>query len=505
MNITLKSTKKKKLCNNDIMLSLTKSHLLLNFQIKSDISTENIHTDSRRIEYDDVFIAYHGVSSDGHLYIKKAIELGASFIILDDPKYIDKSLERVNWALVKDSRKAWSILVSDQYDNPQNSMEFIGITGTNGKTSTVWMIKEILKNSSIPYCSIGTLGVWINEDFFPTEHTTPDPDMLYKVLSHAKDVGVQVVVMEVSSHSLVQGKVFPIKFKYTGFTSFSRDHLDFHKDMNEYFEAKALLFEHNALNGSYNFINYRINPNENFLKLFHSKNLYFYGKVNSVLPDDSLENFYKLVNSKIVYQNNIVDQGQIPFTGDFNEENFLLAWCITEKIIGKGYPSNKWNMLKQVPGRLQKISFLQKHSEIFVDYAHTPDALEKVLTELKKFDKSIYTIFGCGGDRDKGKRPLMAKIAAKHSNFIVITSDNPRSEDPMKIIDDIMQGIEQCENIKIEVEREKAIHETIYLMNDNSILLIAGKGHETYQIIGNKTIHFDDFEVAQNAIERYNI
>lgn len=460
-----------------------------------------IQTNSKQVAKGDVFIAYRGIGNDGHRFIDSAIDAGATSIIFESSSHIPKQVG-VNWIQVSDGRKAWSQLMALKYQNPQNQLHFIGITGTNGKTSTVWIIKEFYRALEIPFCSIGTLGIWINDEFRPSSHTTPDPNVFFPLLRELVEKGIETVIMEVSSHALTQGKLDPIKFDATGFTSFSRDHLDYHKDMDDYFNAKWLLFTKHLKENGFCFFNGNL-PIESYQLESIKQDHYFYGYPNDRVEINDFE-----IHSLDAQENEIsiqskahITNGRIPFKGQFNDENFCLALGVTQKTLGLEIPPSIWETLRQIPGRLQHTRIDSQDIDIYVDYAHTPDALKQVLLTLNYYKKPIAVVFGCGGDRDKGKRPEMAKVAEEFADTIIITSDNPRGEDPESILKEIKSGFSNKSHVESIIDRRAAIVKSIMEAPKNSIVLIAGKGHEQYQIIGDKTIDFDDFKIASAVIQ----
>lgn len=469
-------------------------------------------TDSRQINPGDIFLAYKGVAADGHFYIDSAIQRGASFIIIEDETYLQtlENKAKVPWAQVQNGRAVWAELASMAYDYPQNSLKILGVTGTNGKTSTVWMTAEILSQYGIPCLTIGTLGARLGDEEFPTSHTTPDPDTLFSLLNLARERGVKVVAMEVSSHALLQEKVRCLTFSGCAFTSFSRDHLDFHPTMEAYWEAKWLLFSrHTAKNAPCFFADALADRLKN--QTIENRTTIYgfeaYQKANELHSSSYVEILTTLPSSTGTQLTLRLDGKETTAITDFFAkhalENLTAAALLASVITGEIPTSAILSRVKPVPGRLEPVKST-KGPKVIVDYAHTPDALEKTLQVLRSVcSGSLFVVFGCGGDRDPGKRPMMGSVAANNADFVFVTSDNPRTEDPIFIIKGILNGIPEEVNAFVFPDREEAIHKAIHSATSQDIILIAGKGHENYQIIGNKTLSFDDRKVAQKALSSW--
>lgn len=488
----------------DIPELLTRSNNLL--QIRGTFTNQPVmlRTDSRLIKPGDVFIAYKGVSFDGHQAISAAVAQGAAGIILTDPNFLTQC-GQATVAVVKDSRKAWAWLAAGVAGMPHEGMRLVGITGTNGKTSTSWLFKEILRTQGVPCLLIGTMGAWIGEEFYPTHHTTPDPDALFNLFRMAKEKGVKHAVMEVSSHALAQEKLGPLKFNAAAITSFSRDHLDFHKDMEDYFAAKWQLFTHYLDKKGFSLI--CADVGEKPLKQSHKVKPRYYGEKAALAglglkPEDEIQ-FELVTNTYAGSELTLTDRGiqrrgSVPLFGLHALKNFTAALYLAECVLDKNIPEKLWHQIRPVPGRLEPVrSASGKGPYVFVDYAHTPDAVEKTLHVLKPLSPGkLWVVFGCGGDRDQGKRPLMAKAAEAGADKVVVTSDNPRTENPDAIIAQIMAGFAKKQDVISIVEREKAIAFAIKNAGPDDSILIAGKGHEDYQIIGKEKLAFDDRLVA---------
>lgn len=502
-----------------------------------------IRTNSSLIQPADLFIAYGGVQSDGHHFIAKAVEQGSRFIVFEDPSYLEflnKKARSPSFALVKNSRKAWSLLWAKACGNPEKNLKLWAVTGTNGKTSTVWMacslLRDQLKNSSQKgnsILSLGTLGtlLWRQgvagtpECVSEPLHTTPDPDLLFPILSSFEQDGGRYVFMEASSHSLVQEKLAPLQFESCAFTSFSRDHLDFHKNMEDYWASKCRLFtEHLKKKGSIFFFHglaKKLKETKLLENMPEEQNIIFYGEKKASAPEE--ENPYKSLmvaewkpDSHLSFLKFSYDgktfEGEIPLLGDYAAENFLAAWLLVQSVSNLEPAPETWKSLPQVPGRLERVGIGDSGTHgpfLFVDFAHTPEGLEKVLTTLKNTKKpqqTLWLVFGCGGDRDRGKRPLMATIASLLADHIIVTSDNPRWENPLDILSEIRLGFQKTSSsfasqvVSEIVDREEAIKFAITNAQAQDIIVIAGKGHEKDQIIAGKKVPFEDQSIAKKYL-----
>jgi UDP-N-acetylmuramoyl-L-alanyl-D-glutamate--2,6-diaminopimelate ligase len=453
-------------------------------------------TDSRKAGPGCGFIAYAGVASDGHNYIAGANAAGAAFIVCERP--VSEAAVKVPVFVVTSGRAAWSVLAAAACGSPQNSVTMLGVTGTNGKTSTAWMTRQLLQHAGIPCVMIGTLGAWIGDNFHETKHTTPDPDYFYPMLKHALDAGIRTCVMEVSSHAIAQEKLTPVTYDAAAFTSFSRDHLDFHKDEDDYFATKSRLFDRMTKPGGTKIFCSRLSR---LPASAGGDDSIIYGLSSLNNPYKSCKNQLEIsVDRETLSGSEITVRGKkglLPYFGAHALENFAAALLLASRVTEKVWDEKHWSRLSQVPGRLERVTGT-KDVDVFVDYAHTPDALEKTLTFLKKYRKrSLLVVFGCGGDRDPGKRPQMGAIACGLADCTFVTSDNPRTEDPAAIIRQILAGTTSGQPVTSIADRREAIAAAIQKASPGDIILIAGKGHETYQIIGDKVLPFDDREVAR--------
>lgn len=461
-------------------------------------------TDSRQASCSTGFIAYEGVANDGHRFIAAAVSAKAAFIICEKSSIEFAGLD-IPIFIVSSGRAAWSVLSAKSCGNPETKLKMIGITGTNGKTSTAWMARQLLVGAGVKVAMVGTLGAWIGEEFFETNHTTPDPDYFYPFLKRAVEANAVACVMEVSSHAIAQDKLLPVAFSAVAFTSFSRDHLDFHKSELAYWETKCRLLGKMSLPGAQKFIctglpKFPTNSNG-------ATTLYGFAAPHSTFPA-GLPQLWPVVKEEALSGTTLALKaekrpdisGKIPFFGAHALENFTVALLLASTLSDKVWDPSLWQKVQQVPGRLERID--GKSGRIaFVDYAHTPDALEKTLVFLKKYTKhKLLVVFGCGGDRDPGKRPIMGKIAETQADRVFVTSDNPRTEDPSKILQDILAGMNGA-NTEIFLDRRQAIQAAVNASESNDVILIAGKGHETYQIVSDKVLPFDDRETAREFMK----
>ncbi len=454
----------------------------------------NVKIDSRKIEKGDTFVALKGSTVDGHDFIDKAIENGAVRVIVSEN--IKCSVETIK---VDDTNEWLTNYVSDNYSKEVNKMNILGITGTNGKTTTAYLTYQLLNLLGSKTAYIGTIGFYLpDEDVRELPNTTPNILDLYELLLEAKSKGCKNVMMEVSSHALDQKRVNGINYKIAGFTNLTQDHLDYHKTMEAYLEAKLLLLK--QLTGDM-----IVNVDDKYGKewLNHYDKCYTLGKNGKD---------YKIVNYKDTDKGTMLSlniegvdyQVETNLRSTFNVYNYLTALAFVnrvgfsiEEIIGVTkdiYPPK---------GRCEQIKVGK--GEAVIDYAHTPDAVEKIIDAFSENKKGrVITLVGCGGDRDPKKRPIMGNIASSKSDYVIFTSDNPRTEDPNKIMDDIIAGV-KTNNYEIELDRRKAIVKALDMIKDNAVVLLLGKGHEDYQILGHEKVHLDDAEEVRNYKKNHSI
>jgi UDP-N-acetylmuramoyl-L-alanyl-D-glutamate--2,6-diaminopimelate ligase len=462
-----------------------------------------ISYDSRKVSKGHLFFALPGEHVDGHSFIGKAVESGAAAVAYERPGIYPcgKPGSPVTLIQVKDSRKAIAFAANNFFQRPSESLQVIGVTGTNGKTTTTYLLKAILEEWGQKVGLIGTIQYMIKDAVYDAIHTTPEA-LEFQVLLHemlAADCGY--VVTEVSSHALAQNRVDGTVFKGAVFTNLTRDHLDFHKTMEEYFEAKKRLFTELLDRSAVSVINYDDPWGRKLVDLIRG-DVYTYGiGPGPDLMADDIRDSFRGLNFSVIFRGRKYDVVS-SLMGQINVYNILSAagaslslgvpWEVILEGIRKAEPAT---------GRFEKIDAGQKFLAI-VDFAHTQDALERLIHTARSLSKGrIITVFGCGGDRDKGKRPVMGALATKLSDLVVITSDNPRSEKPEEIIKEIEAGA-AGKNYLVEPDRKEAIKRAVLMAGEDDIVLIAGKGHETYQEIGGKKYAFNDREVLQEAIKQ---
>ena len=458
-------------------------------------SITGVSSDSRNIRPGFAFVAINGGLHNGHLYINNALQNGASYIIYDQ----EISDIKENFIKVDNSREALAILASEFYQSQPKNL--VAVTGTNGKSSTVSFFSQIIALCGYKAASIGTIGISGFSSSIINDNTTPEPTILYKMLSEASEQKIEYLALEASSHGLKQHRLDGIKLKAAGFTNFTQDHLDYHQNMEDYFSCKMLLFSQ-ILKSGYVVINADIPEFEKIKNICSTSNhkLIDYGYKAKKIKLLKIEKSVNNQSFVFEYQGNTY-ASCVNLVGDFQLYNMLCAIGLVlsceikiDDVIA-ALPH-----IKCVSGRMEKINIEDK--DIYIDYAHTPDALEKALISLRPHvQNKLLVLFGCGGDRDKQKRPLMGEIASKYADIVIITDDNPRNEEPEVIRNEILA---KCKNATEIAGREKAINHAISIMKQGDILLIAGKGHENYQIIGKQKNYFSDKEVVEYYDHKLN-
>ncbi len=483
--------------------------------LKGNPEITGIEFDSRKIKKGNLFIALEGFNTDGHNYVKTAFDKGASICLINKDKenVVKKNLSdelKQKLINVDNTRKAMPFISRAFLEFPDKKMTIVGITGTKGKTTTTYIIKAALESAGKKVGLIGTIQHLIGDENIKSKNTTPESLDLYKLMDRMCKEGVEYLVMEVSSHALSLNRVGEMELDVAIFTNFSQDHLDFHKTMKEYFEAKLKIFDllkKSTKKNKIAVLNYDIPEYKKLLEYTKGLNLKsisygFDAKADIFLKEVKSINLEKTV---FITSDNLKGNSlevKMNLIGDFNIYNSLSAITVLKYLMINNDNIKDGLNKVNVPGRLERMS-ISKDSVAIVDYAHTDAALENVLSTIKKLKpKKIITVFGCGGDRDKTKRPKMGEVVAKFSDVVIVTSDNPRTEDPSKIIDDIIPGIEKHkpdDYYRIE-DREEAINFGLSKVEEFSVLIVAGKGHEDYQILKDKTIHFSDREIINNYI-----
>ncbi|HEV2469414.1 MAG TPA: UDP-N-acetylmuramoyl-L-alanyl-D-glutamate--2,6-diaminopimelate ligase [Candidatus Sulfotelmatobacter sp.] len=490
---------------------MTFQHLLDGVEFLSQSGNPDVTSveyDSRRVKPGSLFVAMHGESSDGNRFIDKAIQAGALAIVTDSPSETPR--EGVAWALVPHGRRALARLSQNFYRHPAERVAITGITGTNGKSTTAFLVEAILSAAVRKSALIGTIEYHVAGRVYPAPHTTPEALELARLFSEALGQGASEAVMEVSSHALAQQRVFGVPFDVTVFTNLTRDHLDYHHTMDEYFAAKRVLFEGCGTDPPRAAVT---NLDDEFgAKLadfsrkrsavvltygwdrgdFHAKNVEIAPRgtrFDLIAPEEKIAVFSPLIGRVNVY--NILAASAACY-----------ARGCKASAIARGIAA-----LTHVPGRFQRVDCGQPFT-VVVDYAHTDDALRNLTALARKFvsrdggSARVITLFGCGGDRDRAKRPMMGEAAGRGSDLVILTSDNPRSEDPRAIINDALVGLQKT-GVKytVEVDRRKAIASAINEARPGDIVLLAGKGHEKVQVTREGSNPFDDVDVAHQALK----
>lgn len=470
-------------------------------------SVTGVEYDSRQVKPGDVFVAMRGESSDGNKFIDKAIAAGAAAVVTDSGS--ERPREGVGWAQVPHGRRALARLSANFYKRPGERLSVIGVTGTNGKSTTAFLVEAILSAAGRKSALIGTIEYHVAGKILPAPHTTPEALELNRIFNEALGHGATDAVMEVSSHALAQQRVFGIPFNVAIFTNLTRDHLDYHHTMEEYFASKRILFEGCGTEPPQNAV---LNIDDEYgqklvqVSRQQRSTVLTYGWSKGDFHAEKIEITPRGTRFDLITPKEKVPLFS-PLIGKVNVYNILSAaaaayarQCTTEDI-AKGIAS-----LTRVPGRFERVDCGQPFT-VVVDYAHTDDALRNLTSLAREFVQQagqkghVITVFGCGGDRDRAKRPLMGEAAGRGSDFVALTSDNPRSEDPLAVINDALVGLQRSgAKYKIEPDRRTAIALAIREAGPGDIVLIAGKGHEKVQISRNGVIPFDDVEVAREAL-----
>lgn len=467
----------------------------------TDISINKIEFDSRKIQEKDVFVAIRGTLSNGHDFIEKAIELGAVAIICDE---LPSKLEAgITYVKVTDTNSALAFLAANFYQNPSANLKLVGITGTNGKTTIASLLYQLFKKAGYKVGLISTVKIMVDDVEYKATHTTPDSLTINYYINEMINLGCEYCFMEVSSHGIHQKRTEGLFFTGGVFTNLTHDHLDYHSSFAEYRDVKKSFFDHlpktafaltnlDDKNGSV------MIQNSGARKLTYA--LKSYADYRAQILENQLSGLLLKINDNEVW---------VQLIGTFNAYNLLAIYGTAVELgLDKMEVLRLLSELESVSGRFQFIISSQKITAI-VDYAHTPDALENVLKtidDIRTKNEQLITVVGCGGDRDKTKRPIMAKIASEISNKAIFTSDNPRTENPETIIEEMEKGVE-AHNYKKTLsilDRKQAIKTACQLANSGDIILIAGKGHETYQEINGVRYHFDDMETVKEILEQLN-
>ncbi len=471
--------------------------------VTHDIEVRGIQYDSRRIEKGDVFVALRGSAQDGHKFVTAAVERGAKVAVLEDDGAMPDSYfmhAGVAKIIVPDTRIALARMSASFYDNPSARLTLVGVTGTNGKTTTAYLIRSILESGGSKTGLVGTIEYVIGNRAVPATHTTPESLELNELLARMADEGCTAAVMEVSSHALDQRRVYGLEYRAAVFTNLTQDHLDYHGTMEAYFGAKKKLFE-SLSPRSWAIVNIDDEWGEKMVAAAAGRTL-TYGLVPGADVQAKGISLSMKGTAFTLFHAGEESAVESPLVGRFNVSNILAAFSAGISLgIPKAAIQKAVRSMKPVPGRFEAVASNAGWTAV-IDYAHTPDALEKALSAVRDVVVSggtsgrVITVFGCGGNRDRTKRPKMARVATRLGDITVVTSDNPRLEDPERIIDEVMTGVEPGAVVHRQSDREQAIVMALGLARPGDAVLIAGKGHETYQVIGEKKIHFSDREIV---------
>jgi UDP-N-acetylmuramoyl-L-alanyl-D-glutamate--2,6-diaminopimelate ligase len=454
----------------------------------------SIEIDSRKVKSGACFVAVRGEHTDGHAFVHQAIAHGAIVVIVEEA-HVLRVPPHVTVLHVPDSRRALSAVSATFYGDPSHGVRVAGVTGTNGKTTTTRMIGAILEAGGVPCGTIGTVGAEFGERRWTLANTTPLPPELHALLASMRDAGAKAVAMEVSSHALALDRVDDVRFAVTALTNVTRDHLDFHETLDAYAAAKHRLFGMAPA--------CVLNADDSFGKRWAGE----FAQRGAAVTTYAQRGDADLVPTAI----DVAPDGSrftlggqqfaLSMPGRFNVSNALAAIGVGRVLgVTDGAAAQALGSLRRVPGRMEHVRVGEV--DVVIDYAHTPDALENALRSLRETVKgTLSVVFGCGGDRDRGKRPQMGRIAGEYADRIYVTNDNPRTEDPAAIAEAIVAGMAPGANPVIELDRRSAIARAISDASAGDVVLIAGKGHESYQILGTDVVDFDDVAVAREALE----
>ena len=467
----------------------------------TDLAINNLVFDSREASLNDVYVAIRGTHADGHNYIQEAAYAGALMIVCEEmPEQI---INGITYVQVKDSKEALAIIAANYYGNPSRNLQLVGVTGTNGKTTISTLLYQLYRRAGYKVGLISTIEIKVNETSYPTELTTPDPVVINKYLAKMESEGVQYCFMEVSSHGIAQKRIAGLQFAGGLFTNLSHDHLDYHETFAAYRDTKKEFFDMLSDNA---FALTNLDDKNGAFMLQNTKAVkHTYAlKRTADFKAKILENHFEGLQIRI-------DENEVwsKLVGSFNAYNLLAIYATAillgmDKIEALKYIS----LLTSVEGRFQYF-VSENNCVVIVDYAHTPDALENVLqtiADIRTGNEEVFTVVGCGGDRDPAKRPLMARIAAENSNKVILTSDNPRTEDPAEIIKEMEEGVpaEKYARVSTNTDRKQAIKSALQMAKPKDIILIAGKGHEKYQEINGQKYPFDDMAIAKELTTLLN-
>ena len=463
----------------------------------TNVMVNTVQFDSRKVAMDDVFVAIRGLVSDGHDYIEKAVNSGAKAIICE--KLPEQMVNEITYVEVRNGNSALAIMASNFFENPSNNLKLVGVTGTNGKTTVTSLLYQLFKKAGYKVGLISTIKIMVDNTEYKTSHTTPDALTINAHLKLMNDAGVEFCFMEVSSHGIHQKRTEGLKFEGAIFTNLSHDHLDYHKTFAEYRDTKKIIFD-NLTTKAFALTNI---DDKNGLVMLQNTKARKYTYALKTFADYRARILENQFDGQLLKIND--NEFWSKLIGHFNAYNMLAIYATADLLGLERFETLRLlSELENVDGRFQYFISKEKITAI-VDYAHTPDALKNVLdtiNTLRTGNENVITVVGCGGDRDRSKRPVMGHIASEMSNKAIFTSDNPRSEEPAAIIDEMVGGVEPQNTKKILAieNREQAIKTACQLALANDIILVAGKGHETYQETNGKRIDFDDFKIIKELL-----
>ena len=467
----------------------------------TEVEVKDFFIDSRQIGPETLFVATIGTNVDGHQFIEKAIASGANAIVCE--QLPQETQDSITYIVVKNSQEAFAKIAATFFGNPAQKLTIIGITGTNGKTSVATLLHSLFHRLGFMPGLVSTIRYLVGNEEFPASHTTPDPKQLHRMFAQMVELGSEYCFMEVSSHALVQQRTLGVPFRVAVFTNITHDHLDYHGTFAEYIKAKKLLFDNldkdacAIINTDDRHAKVMVQNCQATVKTFAVKRMAAY---RARILDNTFEGLQIRINDR---------EAWFRLVGSFNAYNLLAAYAVAREL---GFEQEeilqKLSLVARVEGRFESLRAPQTGKTAIVDYAHTPDALKNVLQTIKDVNQNhmqgqVITVVGCGGNRDAEKRPKMAKIAADLSNKVILTSDNPRDEEPQSIIDQMEKGIPLDQKFKVMqiVNRREAIKVAVQLAQPQDIILIAGKGHETYQEVKGVRQPFDDREEVRKAFD----
>lgn len=489
---------------NNYIAALTEEHLLSQAYTgdasAAQCQVSSIEQDSRRVSEGCIFVALRGVHVDGADYIPKALAAGCRIIVTEHPRPESLS-DEVVWLMVTDTAKAIAVLASVYYDRPERQLTIVGVTGTNGKTTTATLCYQLWSWLGMRAALFSTVCIRIGDKEYPATHTTPDALELHRVMRDMVDAGCRYLFMEVSSHALVQQRVYGLPFALALFTNLTRDHLDYHGTMQAYIAAKKSLFDH--LSPEAHALVNADDRNGNVMVQNCAAHLHTYAMRSHA--DYMAQLLGQYVDGSTLLLDN--EEVEIKLVGSYNAYNVTAVYGVARLLLpdlDKNLILRGISSLEHVNGRFDLLASPRGY-HVVVDYAHTPDALENLLKTVSELNASqVYVVVGAGGDRDMGKRPEMGRVAFNMCDHLYLTSDNPRSEDPQTIIDQMLEGIPQAERDEVytNVSRRQAITDACVAAQRGDLVVIAGKGHETYQEIEGVKHHFDDKEVALEIFAR---